>query len=511
MEKSVKIFDTTLRDGEQAPGCSMDIREKVEVAKQLERLKVDVIEAGFAISSPGDFESVSRVAKIIKDCTVASLSRALKNDIDAAYEAVRHAVSPMIHTFISTSPIHMHHKLKTAPEKVLEQAVAAVAYAKSKCNDVEFSAEDATRSEPEFLAQVFQSVIEAGATVINVPDTVGYTTPEKMAGLIKFLIENVPDIDKAVISVHCHNDLGMAVANSLAAVNAGASQVECTVNGIGERAGNAALEEVVMALNTRRDYFRGNCRVDTTQIYRTSKLVYSIIGMAVPINKAIVGENAFAHEAGIHQHGVLEDSSTYEIMTPESIGLKRNKLVLGKHSGKHAFTQRVKELGYHLSEQELSRFFDEFIALCDKKKEVNDNDIEAIITSKMTQNGGFYKLVRFDLFSSNVSKGTCTVQLEHGEELLEEVALGDGPIDAAYNAIDKMVKAPSHSLDDYSIRSISEGKDALGEVTVKIKAGESIVTGRGLSTDVMEASILAYINGINKLLELEAINAAAPE
>ncbi|MGI6005524.1 MAG: 2-isopropylmalate synthase [Christensenellales bacterium] len=502
MSQTVKILDTTLRDGEQAPGCSMDLREKVEVAKQLERLKVDVIEAGFAISSPGDFQSVSMVAQTVKDCQVASLARALPKDIDVAYDAVKHAASPLIHTFISTSPIHMHHKLKMAPEKVLEQAAAIVAYAKGKCPEVEFSAEDATRSDPAFLARIFQAAIEAGATVINVPDTVGYATPEEMTALIGYLKENVPDMDKVILSVHCHNDLGMAVANSLAAVKAGAAQIECTVNGLGERAGNAALEEVVMAMNTRKDFFDVGCRVDTTQIYRSSRLVYSIVGMAAPMNKAIVGGNAFAHEAGIHQHGLLADRSTYEIMNPESIGLKKSKLVLGKHSGRHAFDERVSELGYRLSEEELDRFFEEFIALCDRKKEVNDNDIEAIITNKMVQNGGIYKLVRFDLFSSNASKANCTIQLEHGENILEEVALGDGPVDAAYNAIDKLVEAPPHQLDDYVIRSISEGKDALGEVTVKIKAGKRSVTGRGLSTDVMQASILAYLNGLNKMLEM---------
>lgn len=499
--RQIKVFDTTLRDGEQAPGCSMDIREKIEVARQLERLRVDVIEAGFAISSPGDFESVSRVAATVKDCAVASLARALPKDIDAAWDAVKHAASPMIHTFISTSPVHMASKLRMAPEKVLEQAAAMVAYARKKCPEVEFSAEDATRSDREFLARVFQAVIQAGATVINVPDTVGYATPEEMGSLIGYLRENVRDIHKALISVHCHNDLGMGVSNSLAAVKAGAGQVECTINGLGERAGNAALEELVMALHTRREYFQAQTRIDTTQIYRSSRLVYAVVGMAAPMNKAIVGGNAFAHEAGIHQHGVLADPATYEIMDPAAIGLKKSRLVLGKHSGRHAFEDRVKELGYRLSETELQRFFDEFIAQCDRKKEVTDGDIEAIITNKMAQNGGYYKLVRFDLFSSNAAKATCTVQLEHGDEMLEEVALGDGPVDAAYNAVDKLVDAPPHTLEDYAIRSTSEGKDALGEVMVKIKAGDRTFTGRGLSTDVIEASILAYINGINKLME----------
>ncbi len=506
MKQTVKIFDTTLRDGEQSPGCSMDLREKLEVAKQLERLKVDVMEAGFAISSPGDFESVSKIAQTIKDCTVASLARALPKDIDAAYDAVKHAASPLIHTFISTSPIHMHYKLKMEPPKVLEQAAAMVAYARKKCPNVEFSAEDATRSDYDFLAKIYQAVIEAGATVINVPDTVGYNTPEEMVQLIVYLKQNVPDIDKAVISVHCHNDLGMAVANSLASVKAGATQIECTINGLGERAGNAALEEIVMAINTRKDFMQASCRVDTTQIYRTSRLIYNIIGMAAPINKAIVGDNAFAHESGIHQHGVLAESSTYEIMTPHSIGLKKNKLVLGKHSGRHAFKERVNEMGYQLSDQQIDQYFEEFKALCDRKKEINEYDIEAIINSKMISNGGYYKLIRFDLLSSNISKSNCAISLEYQGETLEDVALGNGPINAAYNAIDKLVEAPPHSLDNYSIRSISEGEDALGEVTVKINVGDKIITGRGLSTDIIEASILAYLNGVNKMLEMRNRN-----
>jgi 2-isopropylmalate synthase len=501
MERIIRIFDTTLRDGEQSPGCSMDLGEKLEVARHLERLKIDVIEAGFAISSPGDFESVSRVAKEIKDCTVASLARTSEADIDAAYNAVKHAVSPLIHTFISTSAVHMHHKLKMTAEQVLEKTAAMVAYARKKCPAIEFSAEDATRSDWDFLVKVFQAAIENGATVINVPDTVGYTTPEEYAQLIRYLTANVKNINQAMISVHCHNDLGMAVANSLAAVGAGATQVECTVNGLGERAGNAALEEIVMALNTRRDYFKASSRIDTTQIYRTSKLIYSIIGMPVPINKAIVGGNAFAHESGIHQHGVLSERTTYEIMSPESIGLSKNKLVLGKHSGRHAFADRIKSLGYTLSDAEINKYFDEFKKLADKKKAVSDDDIEALITSELSINNSYYRLHRFDVFTSNASRGTCVMSLESDGAVLEDVALGDGPIDAAYNAIDKLIDAPEHSLEDYAIHSVSDGKDALGEVVVKIRAGNAIVTGRGLSTNIIESSILAYLNGVNKILE----------
>jgi 2-isopropylmalate synthase len=479
----------------------MDMGEKLEVARHLERLKIDVIEAGFAISSPGDFESVSRIAKEIKDCTVASLARTNEADIDAAYNAVKHAASPLIHTFISTSAVHMHHKLKMTPEQVLEKTAAMVAYAAKKCPAIEFSAEDATRSEWDFLVKVFEAAIANGATVINVPDTVGYTTPEEYAQLIRYLKTNIKNIGNTVISVHCHNDLGMAVANSLSAIGAGATQVESTINGLGERAGNAALEEVVMALNTRKDYFKASSRIDTTQIYRTSKLVYSIIGIPAPINKAIVGANAFAHESGIHQHGVLSERTTYEIMSPESIGLSKNKLVLGKHSGRHAFTDRITSLGYTLSEAEINKYFEEFKKLADKKKTVSDDDIEALITSSFSQSSSFYKLHGFDIHTSSGSTDSGVIHLERDGAILEDVALGDGPIDAAYNAIDKMIEAPEHTLEDYTIRSVSEGKDALGEVVVKIKAGETIVTGRGLSTNIIESSILAYLNGVNKILE----------
>jgi 2-isopropylmalate synthase len=502
MARKIRIFDTTLRDGEQSPSCSMNLQEKLEVARQLERLKVDTIEAGFAISSPGDFESVSRIASTVKDCMVASLSRALKKDIDAAYAAVKHAQAPMIHTFLSTSPVHMEYKLKMTPEQVLERTGEMVKYARSKCPNIEFSAEDATRSDWDFLVQIVDMAIKSGATYINIPDTVGYTVPEKLAELITYLKNRVPDADKAIFSVHCHNDLGMAVANSLAAVAAGAEQIECTINGLGERAGNAALEEIVMAINTRSDHFDVECGVDTTQLYRASRLIYGIIGIPAPINKAIVGANAFAHESGIHQHGVMAERTTYEIMTPESIGLSQNKMVLGKHSGRHAFSERISELGYTLSDEQINKFFEEFKLLCDRKKTVSDRDIEAIINSKISANGGAYKLIRFDLQSGNKVKSTCAVQLEKDEKTLEDVALGDGPINAAYNAIDKIVDAPPHKLEDYSIHSISGGEDALGEVVVKLRSGKQLITGRGLSVDIMEASLLAYINGINKLVEM---------
>lgn len=497
----IKIFDTTLRDGEQAPGCSMHLDEKIEVALALEKLRVDVMEAGFAVISKGDFDAVQTIANTVKNASVASLARAVKKDIESAYEPLKGAVSPRIHTFIATSPIHMQYKLKMTEDKVLESITDMVSYAKSFIKDVEFSAEDATRSDREFLAKAVRTAIKAGATVVNIPDTVGYTTPSEMGDLITYLMNNVDNIHKAEISVHCHNDLGMAVANSLAAVKAGATQVECTVNGLGERAGNAALEEIVMALNTRKNVFNGYTNIDTTQIFRASKLVYNVLGLYSPLNKAIVGSNAFAHEAGIHQHGVMANRETYEIMTPESIGLPKNNMVFGKHSGKHAIESRLQELGFELSKEEMEAFFIKFKALADKKKTINDLDLEALLghTEKDITNKG-YKLDRFTVNTGNYITTNAVVRLSDGENTYEEVAIGDGPIDAAYNAIDKILKAPEHTLDDYAIRSITEGNDALGEVVVRIKCGDSVITGRGLSTDIIESSLLAYINGMNKLI-----------
>lgn len=500
--KRIKIFDTTLRDGEQSPGCSMHLSEKLEIAQALERMKVDVVEAGFAIASPGDFEAVKAVAELLKECTVASLARAIHKDIDAAYEAVKGAASPRIHTFIATSPLHMQYKLKMSPEQVLEMIEDAVSYAKKYCSDVEFSAEDAMRSEPEFLAKAVYTAIKAGATTVNIPDTVGYSTPAEMVQMITYLVNNVPNIDKAEISVHCHNDLGMAVANSLAAVTAGATQVECTLNGLGERAGNAALEEIVMALHTRKNLFGAYCNVDTTRIYQTSRLVYNILGLQPPLNKAIVGQNAFAHESGIHQHGVLANRETYEIMTPQSIGLPTSRMVLGKHSGRHAVETRLSELGYTLSKEELDQVFQSFKELADKKKAVTDRDLEALLKHRKVeaQVEGF-KLERFTVNSGNYVTSNAVVRLSKGGRQYEEVAIGDGPIDAAYKAIDKIIDGKSRTLENYSIHSITEGEDALGEAVVKVKSGDSFATGRGLSTDIIEASILAYLNAVNKLLQ----------
>lgn len=499
----IVIFDTTLRDGEQSPGCSMNLKEKIEVAKCLEKMKVDVIEAGFAISSPGDFESVSTIAQTVKDCSVASLARANVKDIDTAWDAVKAAADPRIHLFIATSPLHMEYKLKMTDAEVLEAAAAMTAHAKKYCSNIEFSAEDATRSDWDFLVKVVDAAIRAGATTVNIPDTVGYTTPAEMRELIEYLRKNVPDSDKAIFSVHCHNDLGLATANSLAGVQGGARQIECTVNGLGERAGNTALEEVIMAMRTRPAVYPYQTGIDTTQISRASRTVYNIIGQSAPLNKPIVGRNAFAHEAGIHQHGVLANKQTYEILTPESLGIQTNNIVLGKHSGKHAVEDRLKQLGYTLSHDALVACFEEFKVLCDKKKTVTDADLEAIaehraVVDEADMEQG-YRLDWFSVHTSNFTTATCTVSLEKDGVKYEDVCLGDGPIDAAFKAVDKIVKPVEHTFDIYNIHSISQGKDTLGDVTVKLVSDGKNYTGKGLSTDIIEASLTAYIKAVNKL------------
>lgn len=509
--KQIKIFDTTLRDGEQSPGCSMNLREKIEMAKQLEKLNIDIMEAGFAASSPGDFNSVKTIAETMKSCTVASLARAMQGDIDKAYEAVKGAVSPRIHTFIATSPIHMEYKLQMSPDAVMDSAEAMVKYAKKYVSDIEFSAEDATRSEVDFLAKIFDRVIKAGATTINIPDTVGYTTPDEYYEFLMAIREKCPALDNVDISVHCHNDLGLAVANSLAAVRAGATQLECTVNGIGERAGNASLEEIVMALKTRKDIYQADSRIVTTEIMRTSKLLTRITGVSVQPNKAIVGENAFAHEAGIHQDGVLKNKETYEIMTPESIGITEKSLVLGKHSGKSALRARIKELGYDITDEELEVAFAKFKDIADKKKQVYDSDIEAILTKETVRVPRIYTLDRFVINSGNTITATAVVSIFKGDKKIEKVARGDGPINASFNAIEKIVDRKFH-LEDYKLSSVTEGTDALGDATVAIseempEGQKPIITrGRGLSPDVVQASIIAYINAVNKLLYEEEQN-----
>ncbi|AEV70572.1 2-isopropylmalate synthase [Acetivibrio clariflavus] len=500
MSSRIKIFDTTLRDGEQTPGVNLNIQEKLEIARQLEKLGVDVIEAGFAIASPGDFEAVKAVSENIKNATVASLARAVEKDIDRAWEAVKGAESPRIHTFIATSDIHLKYKLKMTEDEVLERAIAMVKYAKKYCSDVEFSAEDASRTRIEFLIKVIEEVIKAGATVINIPDTVGYTTPAEFGNMIRTIKEKVSNIDKVDISVHCHNDLGLAVANSLAAVMNGATQVECTINGLGERAGNAALEEIIMGIDTRKDFYKIGHKIDTRQIYRTSKLVSSLTGITVQPNKAIVGANAFAHESGIHQHGVLSEKSTYEIMKPESIGLSQNRMVLGKLSGRHAFEERLKEMGYTtLTPEAIQKAFEKFKSLADKKKVVLDKDIEALIEEKVSEVPEIYELESFQITSGNKSVATSTVSLKRNDNIITEAATGDGPVDAAFNAIERAV-GMSFTLEDYSLRAVTEGKDALGEVTVRVSKDGKLFVGRGVSTDIIEAGVRAYLNAINRAI-----------
>jgi 2-isopropylmalate synthase len=496
---SIKIFDTTLRDGEQTPGVCLEASEKLEIAQTLAKLNVDIIEAGFPVASPGDFAAVSMVAANIKGPTIAALARANKKDIDSARQALEKAERARIHTFIATSDIHLEHKLKMSRVQVLAQAQESVRYAKQFVNDIEFSAEDASRSDWDFLCQIYSAVIAAGATTINVPDTVGYTTPAEFGALIKYLRENVTNIDKAIISVHCHDDLGMAVANSLAAVANGATQVECTINGLGERAGNAALEELVMALNTRKEYYRAATNIDTKQIYRASRLVSTLTGIVIPPNKAVVGDNAFAHESGIHQHGILNNALTYEIMQPESIGISRNAIVLGKHSGRHAFEERLKHLGYDLDSQSINNLFVQFKELADRKKMVFDRDIEALISVKKTHITEWYRLIYHTVVSSNKTVATASVQLSSGDKLIEQASCGDGPVDAIFKAVEKAVGFEV-GLKDYQLKAVTAGEDALGEATVWVERDGRVFSGRGLSTDVIEASAKAYINAINKML-----------
>lgn len=500
--RSIRIFDTTLRDGEQTPGVNLNVQEKLEIAKQLVKLRVDAIEAGFAIASPGDFEAIKTISQNVKGVTIVSLSRAIEKDIDRAWEAVRHAESPRIHTFIATSDIHMKYKLKMTEEEVVARTAAMVKYAKKLCGDVEFSAEDAGRSRPEFLYKVLQAAMDAGASVINIPDTVGYTMPKEFGGLIKGIMNNVRGIEKVQVSVHCHNDLGLAVANSLAAIENGATQIECTINGLGERAGNASLEEIVMAVNTRRDYYGVSHNIDTAQIYKTSKLVSTITGINVQPNKAIVGANAFAHESGIHQHGVLSEKSTYEIMTPESIGLSKNTMVLGKLSGCHAFEEKLKEMGYNLDRDKIQAAFEKFKELADKKKTVLDRDIEALVTERVSDITQFFELESFQINSGNRMIATSVVSVKTKSGTVTEAATGDGPVDAALNAIERAAGIRLE-LEEYSLKAVTEGKDALGEVTVKVlpkKSGydKKMFTGRGISTDIIDASIKAYLNAINR-------------
>ncbi len=500
-KRIIRIFDTTLRDGEQAPGCSMNHQEKLEVALALEALRVDTIEAGFAIASPGDFESVRQIAKQVRDVRIASLARAVPADIQRAWEALRGAQAPVIHVFLATSPIHMEYKLKMTADQVFERAREMVALAASLAPEVEFSAEDASRSDWDFLCKVYGAVLAAGAATINIPDTVGYASPEEFGAMVAYVMKNTPGIEKAVVSVHCHNDLGLAVANSLAAVRAGASQIECTINGLGERAGNASLEEVAMALKTRTEYFGCDTNLDTRRIYRTSRLVSAVTGAPVQINKAVVGQNAFAHEAGIHQHGVMANALTYEIMSPESIGVPRKNMVLGKHSGRHAFEQRIQDMGFQTTREELDVLFARFKELADRKRTVTDRDIEALMGVGVAEDKpGLYKLERFVINSGNTITATATVRLLREGVPVEQVATGDGPVDAMFTAINRIVGV-KFTLTDYTLRAVTEATDAQGEATVKIRRDAGIFNGRGISTDVLEATAKAYVNAINHMLE----------
>ncbi len=500
----IKIFDTTLRDGEQSPGCSMNLTEKIEMAKQLEKLGVDVIEAGFAIASPMDHKSVQAIAGAVSNCSVASLARCAKGDIDAAWDAVKDAKHPRIHVFLATSDIHMEYKLKMTREQVLSRISEMVAYAKSLCDDIEFSAEDASRTDWAFLVQCCINAISAGATTLNIPDTVGYSTPQEMSDLIVYLRQNVPGIENVDISVHCHNDLGMAVANSLACIKAGATQVECTVNGIGERAGNASLEELVMALRTRQSFYDAETGINTRQIYRSSKLLSNITGVPIPPSKAIVGANAFAHESGIHQHGVLANAQTYEIMTPAEVGVPQNTMVLGKHSGKHALREKLETMGYELTDEELEAVFTRFKSLADKKKNITGSDLEALVLHRRNNVRGACRLVSHVINAGDGVPNTSCIKLTRDDEVLEEVAIGSGPLDASFKAINRMLNMDI-KLESFSLNAVTDGEDAIGEAVVKLEDehGESY-TGTGLSTDIIESSIRAYVNGINKIMEANA-------
>lgn len=499
MKEHLYIFDTTLRDGEQSPGASMTREEKVRIAKQLERMGVDVIEAGFPAASNGDFEAVKAVAEIIKESTVCGLARAIKADIDRAGEALRGAANIRIHTFIATSPIHMKNKLRMEPEKVIEQAVKAVKWARQYTDNVEFSPEDAGRSEIDFLCRILEAVIDAGAGTLNIPDTVGYTMPEQFGQLIRTLRERIPNADKAVFSVHCHNDLGLAVANSLAAVMNGARQVECTINGLGERAGNAALEEIVMAVRTRQDYFPCDTRIDTTQIVPASKLVSGITGFPVQPNKAIVGANAFAHESGIHQDGVLKHRETYEIMRAEDVGWGANKLLLGKHSGRNAFRSRLQELGIDIaSEDQLNTLFVRFKELADKKHEIFDEDLQALVSEEIKQPEEYYRLVSLTAHSETGERPFARVVIAAGGNEVQAESDGSGPVDATFRAIEKILNSGAE-LQLFSVNNITSGTDAQGEVTVRLQKAGRIVNGHGADTDIVEASAKAYLSAYNKL------------
>ena len=499
MEKVI-IFDTTLRDGEQAAGGTLNIEEKLEIARQLERLGVDIIEAGFPIASPGDFEAVRLIAKEVRRPMTCALTHAQPQAVDRAWEAIKEAKHPCIHIFLSASDIHLLHQLKKSQDEILQMARDMVARAKGYLNDVEFSPMDASRTEPAFIYRILEAVIAAGATTVNIPDTVGYATPEEFGSLIAGILANVPNIQQAVVSVHCHNDLGLAVANSLEAIRQGARQVECTVNGIGERAGNAALEEIVMALKTRGDFFNLTTDIDTTQIYKTSRLVSELTGFSIQPNKAVVGVNAFRHESGIHQDGILKAPITYEIMDPTSVGIPGSMLVLGKLSGRHAFRDRLAELGYTLSDEALNRAFRAFKELADKKKEVTDRDIESLVAEELRTVAEIYHLEHVQVSCGDHSVPTATVSLRAPNgEIIADAALGAGPVDAVCKAINRLVDVPNQ-LTEFTVKSVTEGIDAMGEVLIRIESEGRTYSGRGADTDIIVASAKAYMNALNRLL-----------
>lgn len=498
-QNRIRILDTTLRDGEQTPGVSFHLQEKLEIAKALEAMKIDIIEAGFAASSKGDFKAVSTVASEVRNSTVCSLARCVASDIEAASEALRNAASGRIHVFIATSPVHMAHKLNMTPDEVYESAERAVRQARNLCGDVEFSCEDATRSDREFLFRLVEMAIREGASTVTLPDTVGYATVSEYGKLFEDVLLHVPGADRVTLSCHCHNDLGLATATSIEAVMHGAKQVECTVNGLGERAGNAAMEEIVMGLRTRKDYYPYFTDVDVHGIHHISRMIAGLSGIEPAPNKPVVGGNAFRHASGIHQHGMLQDRVTYEIMDPETLGIPKQTLALGKLSGSHALADRARQLGYQLEGEELEAAFGKFKELADRKKEISDRDILAILREQKHTSENVYKLYAFQIFSGNRMTSTATVTLEKNGETVTRAACGDGPVEACFNAVDTIIGMPC-SLESYNLKAVTEGQDALGEVTVRVANGDESMLGRGVSTDVLEASCLAYLNAVNRLI-----------
>ncbi|MBD3183854.1 2-isopropylmalate synthase [Candidatus Poribacteria bacterium] len=499
MPRKIFIFDTTLRDGEQSPGASLDAAEKMEIAKQLAKLKVDAIEAGNPISSQEDFDAVSAIAREVEGPIICALARSVEKDVIQAGKAIEKAQKPMIHVYIGVSPIHMAGQLRKTPDQVMEMAISSVKLAKSICHEVEFSPMDAARAETEFLYEIVQATIEMGATAINIPDTVGYAVPDQFASLVKDIIKNVPAVNDVRLSIHCHDDLGMATSNSLAAVKAGANQIECTINGMGERAGNTPMEEVVMAIKTRKDYFDAYTDINTKEIINTSKLVSRLTGFIVPPNKPIVGRNAFAHSSGVHQDGILKSRETYEIMDPRDVGVQQSELILTSRSGRHALRHRLSELGYQLSDEQVERAYERFLKVADKKKEVFDQDLIAIVEDELPYVPQVYILEHIEINGGTGINPRAVIGLKKGDELFKEEETGDGPVDAAYRAIDK-ITGVKVELMDYNINAVTKGKDAMGEALIRIKDGDRIIIGHGASTDVIESSAKAYVNAINKML-----------